>query len=481
VANQEDSARPVADFRQAVEFIERGLNYEKTTRWQYNRRWLDLRRMKHLLKALGNPHRRYQVIHVAGTKGKGSTAGAIAHCLHRCGLRTGLITSPHLVTPCERARVDGRMISPEDFTEAVRRMQPHVEAERRADQHEQMGAPTYFEMLTALAFDHFALSAVDWAVVEVGLGGRLDSTNVVSPRCCVITAIGFDHMDKLGNTPEAIAGEKAGILKPGVPVVIGRQQYGGALEALRRAAEEHGCPRWEVGRELDVTDMQPLSAPAERRDAPVGWRFTLRTPAHDYEDVSTPMLGRHQLDNLAAALGAVEMTAAHGGLPYDPARIVEAIAGFQVAGRLEVLQRGPALVLDVAHTLESVQAFVDALDAHFPGRPLRVVFGCSTDKNLPGMLGLLAGRCTSFTATQASLPRARPAADVAEAAAQAGVLTSGGALATVGRPWDAVRQALAEAEPQDVVCVTGSVFVAGEVRAGWLEQHPEADDQGFVA
>jgi dihydrofolate synthase/folylpolyglutamate synthase len=457
----------VATFQEAVDFLEQGLNYEKTQRWLYNTRWLNLDRTNRMLEALGDPHLRYHVIHVAGTKGKGSTAGAIAQCLRRCGRRTGLLTSPHLVTHRERIRVDGAMIDTEAFQQIVRTMQPYVEGERLHERAGRHKAPTYFEMLTALAFEHFARAEVDWAVVEVGLGGRLDSTNVVAPRCCVITTIGLDHVSKLGESPEAIAGEKAGILKAGVPVVIGRQSYPGALETLRRAADARGCPRWEVGRELRVRSAAAMSAPADRPAAEVGWRFALQTPRRNYPDLHTPLLGRHQVENLAAAIGAIEMIAGGGALQADPERIAQAVAECRMPGRVELLQRGPALVLDVAHTVESVQALLDALDVHFPGRPLRVVFGCSRDKNLEGILSLLAPRCIEFTATQASLPRALAVEEVARAArVHLEPLI-------VPNPSEAVLGALSRARPQEVVCVTGSFYVAGEVRAAWLREHPD--------
>lgn len=468
---------PVGSFGEAVEFLEQGINYEKTRDWKYDKKVLDLRRTEQLLEAIGDPHRGYNIIHVAGTKGKGSTAGAAAHCLQCCGYRTGLLTSPHLITHRERACVANRMISEDAFWPIVAKMQPYVERKRMEEQEKHQRAPTYFEMLTALAFEYFAQRDVEWAVLEVGLGGRLDSTNVVTPRCCIITAIGFDHTDKLGDTPEAIAAEKGGILKEAVPVVLGRQRYEGALRTLRAMADERHCPRWEVGRELEVSDKEPMSAPVGRPDAEVGWRFSLATPGASYRDLFTPLLGAHQLDNLAAAIGAVEMTRRYAGLQVQSRQIADAIASFQIAGRIEVLKRTPGLVLDVAHTVESVEALLDALDTHFPGRPLRLVFGCSAGKKLHGMLARLLPRCVSFTATQAKLPRALPADEVAKAARESGLESSvADGVNTIADPPEAVQNALSRARPGDIVCVTGSFYVAGEVRAKWLEDHPEAAD-----
>ncbi len=465
---------PELTFAQAVEFLEQGIDYEKKTSWKYDLKTLDLGRTEDLVAELGNPQERYGIVHVAGTKGKGSTAAAIAHCLVRLGHRTGLYIKPHLITPRERVRMDGRLIDEAAFTRIVAAMKPYVERLRALQTPDYEPAPTYFEMLTALALAHFAERDAEWAVVEVGLGGRLDSTNIVTPRCCVITAIGFDHMDKLGETPDAIAAEKAGILKDGVPVVIGRQQYPEALTTLRRMADERGCPRWEVGADVTGSDAAAVSAPADERVGDLGWTFTLHTPSRRYDRLFTPLLGAHQLDNLAAGVGALEMAERHAGLNIDPQRVREAIAEFRIAGRVEVLQSDPLIVLDVAHTVESVRALLDALALHLPGRRLHVVFGCSAEKDLAGMLALLGPRCASSTATQASLPRAVPAQEVADAARrwlEPEITTD---------PWAATEGALSRAGRGDIVCVTGSFLVAGAVRAGWLAAQGLDPDQSAV-
>jgi len=477
VAREEPESFAIRTFEDAVTFLEQGIDYEKTNRWLYDRRHLNVRRVEEMLAAIGSPHQRYRIFHVAGTKGKGSTSGAIACCLQQGGYRTGLLTSPHLVTHRERIQVDARMIDLEAFRQVVCKIQPHVEQKRRAERETYMRAPTYFEMLTVLALEYFAQQQVDWAVVEVGLGGTLDSTNVVQPDCCVVTSIGFDHTDKLGDTIEAIATEKAGILKEGVPVMLGRQPYEGALHTLRRIADERHSPRWEVGREVGISHARPLAAPLSEPEAEVGWRFGLSTPGAGYPELTTPLLGRHQIENIAAAVGAIEMVRHYAGLRIEPGAVAEAVAGFRIPARVEVLQRGPAVVLDVAHTVESIDALLEALDTHFPGRRLRVVFGCSAGKKLSGMLQSLIPRCLRFTATQANLPRAMPAEEVAAAARLA---ASGGAtqpeVRTVRDPWQALQEAVDAAEPDEVVCVTGSFYVAGEVRAGWLKEHPQPED-----
>jgi dihydrofolate synthase/folylpolyglutamate synthase len=227
-----------------------------------------------------------------------------------------------------------------------------------------------------------------------------------------------------------------------------------------------------VGRELEVHDARPLSAPASSPTDPIGWHFGVRTPSHDYGDLRTPLLGAHQLDNLAAAIGTLAMVAREGALQIDRNRIARAVADFQIAGRVEVLQRGPAAVLDVAHTVDSIEALLEALDLHFPGRPLQLVFGCSSDKDAPAMLRLLLPRCVSFTATQAGLSRAAPAEEVAQAARETGLTGACGGVRVVRDPWEAMQDAMSRARLGDVVCSTGSFYTAGEIRAGWLRAHP---------
>jgi len=465
----------LTNYEDALAYLEASLNYEKMTHWVYDGKWLNLERIANMLDVIGNPHRKLRVIHVAGTKGKGTTAGAIAHCLTALGHRVGLLTSPHLVTPRERVRIDGEMISRDDFARMLETLRPHIESRRAEGSHESRRAPTYFEALTALAFAHFAESEVDWAVVEVGLGGRYDSTNVVEPTCCVITSIGYDHTDKLGETPALIAGEKAGIIKLGVPVVIGAQPYLEALQVLRQAVDQNGCRSLELGRDLWVAQSVPLVAPADDCNAPTGWQFTLRTPNTEYTDLTTPLLGEHQLDNLATAVGAVELSLGAVGSAPDRTRVSEALASFRCPARIEVLQSQPAFVLDVAHTVESIAALAAAIETHMPGRPLHMIFGCSQDKDLGGMMEILRERCASFTAVRADIRKAMPVHHIL-AVAHACQVAPPEAIRAMGTPWEAVELTLGGAAPADVVCATGSFFPSGEIRERWHEFHPELSE-----
>jgi len=453
---------PFRTFQEARDFLEKAIDYEKRTSVKYTDQNFNLARMEDLLAQMGNPHRSFRVIHVAGTKGKGSTAAVLESCLRAAGLKTGLHTSPHLVSLCERMLVNGQPPSEQEFCRLLSGVRAYVEKKRREARDT---APTYFEITTALSLLHFAQQKVDWAVIETGLGGRLDSTNVVSPECCVITAIALDHMDKLGDTVDKIAGEKAGIFKPGVPVILAAQPYAEALEVLRSRAEAVDCPRWEVGREVQVAGTEPLSAPPDSPEAPVGWRFSVRVPGRTYDGLSCSLLGGHQVQNCATAIAALEMLRGHGRLDIAPQAVREGIARCRWPARVELLGRRPIFILDAAHTRESVAALLDAVRTHFPGRRLRIVFGSSADKNWQGMLVLLAPRCVSLITTQAFTPRAADAGMLAHAAREAGMKSA----RAVRHPPKAVREALQEAAPDDVVCVTGSFFVAGEVLDAWRQ------------
>jgi len=452
--------RGFSSFQEAVDFLEKAVDYEKRVPVKYTDRNFSLGRMEALLSELGDPHRACQVIHIAGTKGKGSTAALVASCLREAGFNTGLHTSPHLVSVCERMQVNGRPAHEREFCRLLELVRDYIARKRRESRND---APTYFETTTALAFKHFEQQDAEWAVVEVGLGGRLDSTNVVWPACCAVTSIGLDHTDKLGDTVEKIAAEKAGIFKQSVPVVLAKQRYPSALRVLRERAESVGCPRWEVGREVVVTRMEPLAAPAEEPHARVGWHFSIRTPVGAHDGLFIPMLGAHQVDNCATAIGCLDMLGQRSALRIEPHAIRAGVARCRWPARVEVLRRQPALVLDSAHTVESVQALLDALATHFPRRRFHLVFGCSSDKNVRGMLELLAPRCASLTTTRSRSPRAADAQELARLARELG---APGATAVTDCV-EAVQACVARAAPQEIATVTGSIFVAGEVRHAW--------------
>ncbi len=337
-------------YRDAVRWLDARVNYERSgasLRWQ---RMRNLDRIRRLLEALGDPHRpgsrraspgpgtpgpKPLYVHIAGTKGKGSTAHLFADALRALGLRTGLYTSPHLTDLCERIRVDGVPIRPA-------RLAAHLTRIRRTLRSPALrrDPPTYFDLLTAAAFLEFRDRRLDAAVVETGLGGRLDSTNVVAPALTVITNVDYDHTDVLGATLAAIAREKAGIAKPGVPLVRGALSPE-AARVVSRAARRAGAPAWSAGRELRLGRVVPRGL--------AGIRFDARTPRRLWRAVRLAVPGRHQAENALLVLGGLDRLEADGWIRVRPGRVRSALAHTRIPGRLEVRPGRPVLIVDAAH------------------------------------------------------------------------------------------------------------------------------------
>ena len=411
--------RTFSDYDQVSRFLNRVTDYEKE-RSRYGPREYNLRAMRRILARLGDPQRAFGSIHIAGTKGKGSTAIMSEALLRATGARTGLFVSPHLANMLERIQINGRPIPRPEFVDVMDRVRPALAGLR----------PTYFEIMTAAGFEAFRSARVDRAVVEVGLGGRLDTTNVLRPVVCVITTVDFDHMDKLGNTLARIAVEKAGILKAGVPCVVA-PQVPAAMRVIERRSREVGAPLFRVGREIR------LSCWAGRR-----MEVHVSTGGRKHE-WTMPFLGRHQAVNAAAAIAAVEL--AWGRL--DPALTRSVFGSIRLPGRFERL--GPRILMDVAHNPVSARALAAGL-AHIGWRDVTVVFGCSRDKDARAMLRTLAPFAGRFILTQAESPRATPAGELAR------WVRNGEVIPNVGR---AVDEAL---RGRGKVLITGSFYVAGE-------------------
>jgi dihydrofolate synthase / folylpolyglutamate synthase len=391
-----------------------------------------LGRSEAILAAVGDPHREYAVLHVGGTNGKGSVARIQAGILQAAGRRTGLYTSPHLVSFRERILVDGEPLS-DDFLEAcARELLPLYEAH----------GPSFFEAATALAFLAFARSGVEVAAVEVGLGGRLDATNVVSPVAVAITNVTLEHREMLGDTVEAIAGEKAGILKPGVPAFT-TEEDPRVLEVLRREAEARGAS-------LEVV------APPAAVVGPDGSRFTLDTGAWGELELASPLLGRHQTRNVALAVRTVE--ALRPGLRPGADAVLEGVLGTRVPGRLQVEREGDTTwILDVAHNPAGVRSLVEALgEAPLPGPRVGVV-GVLADKDWPAMLRELSGVLDRVVLTVPDSAVASRRWDPNEAA---GLLGEKGVA--IPRLDEALERARGLAGPGGTVLVTGSFHTVGD-------------------
>ncbi len=451
--NKPLNAEAFSDIQQACDYLEKSVNYEKLPDVNYVRRNFNLERMRLFLDRMGSPQKRFKSVHVAGTKGKGSSANIIENCLRQCGVRTGLYTSPHLSSICERMKVNGEAPAEVEFCRLVGDVKPVIDELRSKGFKSK---PTYFELTTGLSFKMFALSGVDWGIIEVGLGGRLDATNVLAPEVCLITPIGFDHMDKLGNTAGDIAGEKAGIIKPKVPTVLSRQDYPEAADVIRAKAKKMGAEVQQVGEDIQVHNMRAVEADGGKVP---GWQFNVHGPGWSYDDLFIKLLGRHQVYNTASALGVVELLKQKGKLDCSPDKVRAALAGCQCPARVEVVQEDPFVILDTAHTPESMAALVEALRSHFPAYNIVMIFGCSQDKNYGAMLGMLSEISDEIILTRSASPRSVPTERLAKNAVKAGFSK----IKEVGDTERAVREGLDTSSDQKLVCITGSFFLAGEV------------------
>lgn len=426
-------------YREAIDYILSFTDFEKLPGSAYAAANFDLRRMEQLLDLMGDPHLNPLSVHIAGTKGKGSTAAMIASALSIAGYRTGLYTSPHLHTFRERIAVDGDMISEEEFAEIIQRLQPAVgEINRR---HE-YGELTTFEILTTLTFVYFAERGADYQVLETGLGGRLDATNVVRPEVCVITSISMDHAEVLGDTLAQIAGEKAGIIKPGV-IVVSAPQAVEVEEVIRQVCSDRGARLIQVGREVVWR---------KGREDLSGQSFEVSTGSGAYR-LTIPLLGAHQLENAANAVAALE------ALGVAAEHIVEGFKQVNWPGRLEILQWEPLVLIDGAHNAESAEKLREAIAEYFHYSRLILVLGSSSDKDVAGMISRLAPLADTVIATRSRHPRAMATGSLLEALSKHGVRGI-----ETGSVSEAINRALDMAGPDDLICAAGSLFVAAEVR-----------------
>jgi dihydrofolate synthase/folylpolyglutamate synthase len=437
-------------YAEALAYIYSFTDYEKQTAYLYAPERFDLRRVQRLLAALGDPHRRFDSLHIAGTKGKGSVAAMSEQMLRQAGYRTGLFTSPHLHTFRERMRVDGELIPEDTVVQGIQVLQPHVSS---------VPGLTTFELITALAFWYFAQRAVDIAVVEVGLGGRLDATNVITPLVSVITSISYDHTAILGNTLAAIAREKGGIIKPGVPVVSAPQPEE-ALAVIDRICEERSAPLSLVGRDWQ---WSPKSATSE------GQSFTAHSSTEDRDEVQPPpsywipLLGQHQLVNATVALAAMDALRDQGlRIPLSAVR--EGLREVSWPGRLQVLGQRPWVVIDGAHNEASARELRRALEELFSHRHMFLIFATYRDKDIYGMLEVLLPIADEVIVTQFDSPRAASADQLL-----AQIRDMGGEASRGEDAGQALAEARLRAGTDDLICVTGSVRFAGEARMAWAQ------------
>jgi len=437
------------DYSETIAYLYSLTDYEKTRVERYSPEVFSLARIKRLLTLLGEPHTAFPALHIAGTKGKGSTAALCNSCLRAAGYRTGLYTSPHLYTFRERIQIAGEKIAPQGVVDLVKRVRPLVD---------EVPGVTTFEVVTAMAFLHFADQQIDIAVLEVGLGGRLDATNVVTPEVSIITSLSLDHTYLLGDTLADIAVEKGGIIKPGVPVVVAPQRDE-AMDVLARLGRQRKAPLIAIGRDWTYT---PGSA------EPTGQSFTVQK-LHGNSSPLTgefwlPLLGRHQLENATCAIAALDRLR-KAGFVVSREAVDKGLHTVRWPGRMEVLGREPLVVVDCAHNPYSARVLREALADWFPERRWVLIFGASADKDVAGMLRALAPTIDYTIVTRSAHPRAVAPVVLADVTAE----VSEGAEVSVSVE-KALDRARKVAGANQGLLVTGSIFLVAEARNAWLHR-----------
>ncbi len=444
------SAGPFIDSQAAFDFLNSRINFEQLHTTKLKTETFKLNRMQALVEALGNPHLAVPVVHVAGSKGKGSTCAMLESCLRSSGYTTGLFTSPHLTDERERVRINGVNISQELFVEALSTCKDaaiQIEKEH--------GPATYFELITALSFVVFAQQAVDIVIMETGLGGRLDCTNVVKPMVVGLTSIQLEHTAVLGDTLEKIASEKAGIMKPGVPAISVPQDEQ-VVEVFRKRAEEVECPFQLLGEDLLYSCR--FQSAAMRGPHP---KVCVGEGEGCFEHMSVPLLGEHQGANCGLALAIILELRKHGfDLPEQ-----QIIAGLQHTpreGRLELVNTRPKVYIDGAHTPESVRETLNAAAQQVSFDSLILIFGCSSDKQIDGMLTEFRTRVDKVIFTRASgNPRAMNPEDLAQRYSELNHRSS----ESYPDATQAIQAAGKSIGPNDLLLIMGSFYLAGEVKA----------------
>jgi dihydrofolate synthase/folylpolyglutamate synthase len=439
-----EAASEIGSYSAAVRWLLERTDFERMRVVKYSEETFKLDRMRTLLSLLGNPHEQFRSVHVAGTNGKGSTTAMIASMMQGCGYAVGLYTSPHLVDLRERIQVNGVPIDRNDFTDLMKEV---AKAAAKLDSE-----PTFFEIITALGFKHFAEQAIDLAVVEVGLGGRLDSTNVIRPEVSIITSIDFDHVKLLGNTLPEIAREKAGIFKKDVPALIFESESS-VEKAIREVADQVGAPLRIVNKDIEFS-----SRFCSTDDLGPHTRVCLYSKTSRLEHLPVPLPGEHQASNCGLALAAIDVLRS-AGFDCPEEKVTAGLARTTIPGRMQMVWDRPRVVVDGAHNPGAMTSLMRCIGAHVPYDSMICVFGCGADKDVPTLLDKvnLGADKVIFTRAQSNVRSVDPEE------LQRLFMERSGKMSQIGRTLpEALELASRTVGREDLILVTGSFYLVGE-------------------
>ncbi len=424
--------------------------YEDALSWIHGRLRLGMKpglaRMEWMMERLGQPQKKIKAIHVAGTNGKGSTVSYIRNMLQEAGYTVGTFTSPYVETFNERISVNGQPISNDEIVTLLKVIKP------LADELEgtELGGPTEFEVITAMALNYFAENPdIDFLIMEVGLGGKLDSTNVITPLVSIITSIGFDHMNILGDTIEKISGEKAGIIKQNVPVVSAVEQQE-AIEVINAKAKETNSPIYQLGQDFFISDHKHKN----------GESFTLKAHQKTFNNLTIAMKGTHQVRNASLAVMTINILKNRGIVQIGDQELAAGLEKTKWIGRFEEISKKPLIILDGAHNPEGIKSLVDTIQAHLKGKEIHIIFSALHDKKLDTMISQLEAVAQNLTFTTFDFPRAASSKELYENSSK------GETIAMIDNWMEAVKTELAKvtAEKNSVLVITGSLYFISEVR-----------------
>lgn len=436
-----------------MEYLNGLVNFEKRPPGPRTRNPMTLARTRRLLAALDNPQKLYKTVHIAGSKGKGSTATMLAKMLQGNGMKVGIYTSPHLMDIRERIVINGDQISTSNMAKLIAKVAELGKADKE-------GQPTFFEVLTVVALQYFADQGVDIAVIETGLGGRLDATNAISPEVCAITSISIDHTQLLGASIEKIAEEKAGIFKENVPVVSAPQPDG-VKKVLRKTANESKAPLLFAGDDISFSYRFESS----RASGPQA-RICVTTKTSHFDHLAVPLVGKHQAINCGVAIGVLDQLKILG-MPIDDEAAVAGLAQVSLEGRMEMLCDNPRVIGDAAHNAASIDAVMRAIGQNIPYDSMVVIFGCCQDKDVEGMLKQITLGADKIIFTGIKTPRGANPSDLATSFAELS-----GRMAQVARNLgEAMEIAQKAVTREDLICITGSFYLVSEAKK-LFAKHP---------